>query len=116
MIDLAVEAVDADVLGDLPDHFHHGRLALARAEERKHVDRAIDRPIDVLVEQGFEIGGLAFIDRTMQRARKTPETMLCHLIWSLKLDFKRQRPRGVRIDAVPVAALQLFEAEIERFG
>ena len=72
--------MDADILGDLPDDLDHGRLALARSEKRKHVDRAIDRPIDVLVEQGFEIGGLAFVDRAMQRARKTPETMLCHLI------------------------------------
>ena len=98
--------MDADVLGDLADHFHHGRLALARAEERKHVDRAVDRPIDVFVEQGFEIGGLAFIDRTMQRARKTPETVLCHLIWSSKLISNGDGPGGVRIDAVPVANFQ----------
>src|SRR6185436_14893448 len=83
----AIEAVDAKIVGDLPDDIDHRRPAAARAEERVHVDRSIDRPVDVLVEHGFEIGGLAFIDRAMQRARKTPETMLCHFGWSLKLDL-----------------------------
>ena len=74
--------MDADVFRDLPDHFEHGRLAAARAEERKQVDRAIQRPLDVLVDQGLDISKLALVDRAMQRARETPETVLCHLICS----------------------------------
>ena len=60
--------MDPDIVGNLPDHLEHGRLAAARSEERKHVDRAIDRPIDVLVDQAFDVGVLALIDRAMQRA------------------------------------------------
>jgi len=54
-------------------------LAAARAEKRKHLDRAVDRPVDILVDQGVEVFDLAFVDGAMQRARKTPETMLCHV-------------------------------------
>jgi hypothetical protein len=85
--------VDAEIVRDLPDHFDHRRLAAARAEERIHVDRSIDRPVDVLVEHGFEIGGLAFIDRAMQRARKTPETMLCHFGLVLESWICKQQSR-----------------------
>ncbi len=68
MIDLAIEAVDPDMFRDLPDDLEHGGLAAARAEKGKHVDRSIDRPIDILVDQGFEVCGLALVDRAMQRA------------------------------------------------
>src|ERR1700682_881059 len=50
----AIEAVDPDIVRDLPDNLEHGGLAAARAEKWKHVGRAVDRPIDVLVDQGFE--------------------------------------------------------------
>src|SRR6266566_5639873 len=75
---LAIEAANPDVLRDLPDHLDHRRLAAARAEKRKHVDRSVDGPFDVLVDQGFDLFKLAFVDRAMQCARKTPETVLCH--------------------------------------
>src|SRR5216683_5161162 len=75
---LAVEAADPEIVRDLPDHLEHGGLAAARAGKWKHVDRAVDRPIDVLVDQGFEVFKLAFVDRAMHSARKTPETVLCH--------------------------------------
>ena len=68
MIELTVEAVDPDVVGDLPDHLDHGVLAAAGAEKRKHVDRPIDGPIDVLVDQGFEVFELALVEREMERA------------------------------------------------
>jgi NADPH-dependent glutamate synthase beta subunit-like oxidoreductase len=71
--------MDADILRDLSDHLEHGGLAAAGAEERKHVDRTVDRPIDVLVDHGFEIVELVFVDRTMQRARERPEAVLCHV-------------------------------------
>jgi hypothetical protein len=35
-------------------------------------------PLDVVVDQGFEVFALAFVDRAIQRARKTPETVLRH--------------------------------------
>ena len=57
-----------DVVGDLPDDLDHGFAAAAGAEEWKHVDRAIDRPVDVFVDQGFEVFVAAFIDRAVQRA------------------------------------------------
>src|SRR6266403_1477981 len=60
---LAVEAVDPEVIRDVSDHLEHGGLAAARAEKRKHVDRAMDRPIDLLVDQGFDVFELAFVDR-----------------------------------------------------
>ena len=76
---LAVEAVDADVFRDLFHHLDDRFLAAARAEKRKHVDRPVDRPIDVVVERGGKFVELAVVDRTMQRARKTPEAVLCHV-------------------------------------
>src|SRR4029453_15010602 len=84
--------MDSDIVRDLLDDLDHGRFTAARAEERKHVDRAIDRPVDVFVEQGFEIGGLAFFDPAMQWARKTPEAVLCHFSLVLELACKQQRP------------------------
>src|ERR1700720_861945 len=45
---LAIEAANPDVFGDLRDPLDPGWLALARAEKRKHVDRAIDCPIDIV--------------------------------------------------------------------
>jgi hypothetical protein len=39
----------------------------------------------------------------MQRARKTPETMLCHFDLVLENWIQQQRPEGVIIDAVPDA-------------
>jgi hypothetical protein len=96
---------------DLPDDIDHGRSAAARAEERKHVDRAVDRPFDILIEQGFEIGGLAFIDRAMQRARKTPEAVLCH--FSLVLEnwlANSNGPVSVSVDAAAGCWGSLFEA------
>src|SRR5258707_5024816 len=77
---LAVEAVDPEIVRDLPDHLEHGGLAAAHAEKWKHLDRAVDRPIDVLVDQGFEVFKLAFVDGAVYRARKTPEAVLCHAI------------------------------------
>jgi hypothetical protein len=65
---LAIEAMDPDVFRDLPDDLEHRGLAAARAEKRKHVDRSINRPIDILVDQGFEFFGLALVDGAMQRA------------------------------------------------
>ena len=70
--------MDPQVFRDLPDNLEHRGLAVARAEERKQVDRAIDRPIDIVVDQGFEVFALAFVDGAMQGARKTPEAVLCH--------------------------------------
>src|SRR4051812_5456599 len=93
--------MNAEIVCDLTDHVDHGCPAASRAEERVHVDRSIDRPIDVLVEQGFEIGGLALIDRAMKRARKTPETMLCHFwlvleIWNFQKRQSRPNERHLR--------------------
>jgi len=68
MIDFAVEAADAEVFRHLPDHLDHGGLAAACAEEWKHVDRAMEGPFDVFVDQGFDITKLAFVDRAMHRA------------------------------------------------
>ena len=65
---LAIEAVDPHVFRDLPAYLEHGRLTAACAEKRKQFDRAIDQPIDVVIDLGLEIFGLAFIDRAMQRA------------------------------------------------
>jgi hypothetical protein len=65
---LAIEAVDPHVFRDLPAYLEHGSLTAARAEKRKQFDRAIDHPIDVVIDLGLEIFGLAFIDRAMQRA------------------------------------------------
>ncbi|MGY3426622.1 hypothetical protein ACVWZW_007126 [Bradyrhizobium sp. F1.13.4] len=61
------------------DDVEHGVLALARAEERKHVDRAVERPLDVLVDQGLDVLEMPVVDRAMQRTRETPEAVLCHL-------------------------------------
>ena len=65
---LSIEAVDPHVFRDLPAYLEHGSLTAARAEKRKQFDRAIDHPIDVVIDLGLEIFGLAFIDRAMQRA------------------------------------------------
>ena len=65
---LAIEAVDPYVFRDLPAYLEHGSLTAARAEKRKQFGRAIDHPIDVVIDLGLEIFGLAFIDRAMQRA------------------------------------------------
>src|SRR6516164_5058982 len=78
---LALEAADGEIFRDLPDHLEHGRAAAPRAEKWKHVDRAMNRPIDVLVEQVGDILEPAFVDRAMERARKTPEIVLCHLLF-----------------------------------
>src|SRR4051812_13582160 len=53
---------------------------MPRAEERKHVDGPEDRPFDVLVDQRLEVVKLALVERGMQRARKTPEAVLCHVL------------------------------------
>ncbi len=53
---------------NLPAYLEHGVFTAARAEKRKHVDRAMDQPIDVIIDLGLEIFGPAFIDRGMQRA------------------------------------------------
>ena len=42
-----------------------GGLAVARAEKGKHVDRPIDRPLHILVDQGLNILQLAFVDRAV---------------------------------------------------
>ena len=52
---LAVEAMDPEIIGDLPDNLEHCGPAAAAAEKREHVDRAIDRPLDIFVEQGGEV-------------------------------------------------------------
>ena len=83
----AIEAVHPDIFRDLPDHLKHRGFAVARAEKWKHVDRPMDRPLDVVVDQGFEVFALAFIDRAIQRARKTPETVLRHDVRFPKLDW-----------------------------
>src|SRR5579862_5189396 len=95
--------MDADVVRDSTDHLEHGGLAMAGAEERKHIDRAVDGPFDIVVDQGFQIFMLAFVDRAMQCARETPETMLCHNFNSSQTGFFRQRPALVDVisDAVP---------------
>jgi hypothetical protein len=59
-------------------HLEHRGLAAAGAEKRKHVDRTVDRPLNILVDQIVEVVELALVDRAMQRARETPETVLCH--------------------------------------
>src|SRR5215471_13201989 len=83
---LAVEAVDAEILRDLAHDLEHRCLAAPRPEKREHVDRSVDRPVDVIVKQGREVFELAFVDRAMNRTRETPEAVLCHscqsLIWS----------------------------------
>src|SRR5215472_10327192 len=76
---LAVKTVDAEVLRDLLHHLDDRFPAAPRAEEGKHVDGSIDRPIDVVVEYRGKFVKLAFVDRTVQRARKTPEAVLCHV-------------------------------------
>jgi hypothetical protein len=38
----------------------------------------MDRPIDLLVDQGVEVFELAFVDGAVERALKTPEAVLCH--------------------------------------
>jgi hypothetical protein len=86
--------VHAHIVRDLPAYVEHGGLAAARAEKRKHVDRPVDRPFDVLVDQRREVLLLALIDRVMQGARKTPETVLCHGC-HLKPDLQdSKRPSG----------------------
>jgi hypothetical protein len=55
-------------LGDLPADVEHRGLAAPRTEEGEHVDRPIDCPIDILVDQRFEVFGLAIVDGAMQRA------------------------------------------------
>lgn len=65
---LAIEAVDPYVFRDLPAYLEHGVFTATRAEKRKHVDRAIDHPVDVVIDLGLQIFWLAFIDRAMQRA------------------------------------------------
>ena len=79
----AVELADPDIIGDLADDVDHRLPAAPRTEERKHVDRTIDRPIDILIDHGFNILELALVDRTLQCTRETPETMLCHNIYVL---------------------------------
>ena len=68
MIELAIEAVDPHVFRDLPAYLEHGDLTAARTEKRKHIDRAVDYPIDVVIDLSLEIFGLSFIDRAIQRA------------------------------------------------
>lgn len=65
---LPIEAMNPDIFRNLPDDLQYGGLAAPGAEKRKHIDRAENRPIDVLVDQAFDIGVLALIDRAMQRA------------------------------------------------
>ncbi|GCC41590.1 hypothetical protein chiPu_0025829 [Chiloscyllium punctatum] len=91
---LAVEAVNPQVLADLPDHLEHCGLAAARAEEGKQVDRSVDGPFDFVIEHQLDVCKLAFVDRAMQCARKTPEAMLCHFGLVLKLDFQSKRMAG----------------------
>jgi hypothetical protein len=38
------------------------------AEKREHVDRAVDRPVDLVVDQLFEFVVPALVDRAMERA------------------------------------------------
>src|SRR4051794_18091385 len=97
----AVEAADADIVGDLPAYLQHGGLAAAAAEERKHVDRPVDRPFDVLIDQRLEVLALALVDRGMQRARKTPETVLCHDGHLKTWEGTAGGPKSVRDDAEP---------------
>jgi hypothetical protein len=42
--------------------------ALPRRAPRNGNNRAIDHPIDVVIDLGLDIFGLVFIDRAMQRA------------------------------------------------
>jgi hypothetical protein len=50
----------------------------------------IDRPIDVLVDHVLEVIELALVDRAVQRARKTPEAVLCHSVLSQNWIAKQQ--------------------------
>jgi len=72
--------------------------SLPRTEERKHVDRAIDRPIDILIEDGFNILELALVDRALQCTRETPETMLCHT--NLRLELACKNGNGTKMDVI----------------
>ena len=74
-----VEAVDADVVGDLPADLQHGGLAAAAAQKRKHVDRPVDRPFDVVVDQRLEVLLLALVDRA--RAMRAKNARDCALSW-----------------------------------
>src|SRR4051812_37759164 len=71
-------------------------LPCPRAEKWKHVDGPEDRPFDVLVDQRFEVVKLALVDRRMQRARKTPEAVLCHVLSPEKDVAKGQHAAGKR--------------------
>jgi hypothetical protein len=43
----------------------------------------MDGPVDIIVDQSVDLVELALVDRAMQRARETPEAVLCHLGSSL---------------------------------
>ncbi len=97
-----VEAANADVVGDLPAYLHHRFLAAPGAEEWKHIDRSVDRPIDFVVEDGVELVHLTVVDSEMQRTRKTPETVLCHCADSkTEMQKNSKRPSGALFGAAP---------------
>lgn len=99
----ALEGVKANGIGDLMDRLDHGLLAPTNAEESKHVDGSIDRPFDIVVEDGFQLVGLAIFERSMKRARKMPETVLCHCADPDAKSTAANGPKGVIVidDAVP---------------
>jgi hypothetical protein len=42
----------------------------------------LGHPIDILVDHVLEVMELALVDRAVQRARKAPEAVLCHSVFS----------------------------------
>ena len=72
---------------------------MARAEEGKQLDRAMNGPVDIFVDQWLDVGELALVDRAMQRARETPEAVLCHWVVPELGAWTANGPIGVLNDA-----------------
>lgn len=67
-------------VANLPDGIDDSVFATPRAKKGEHIDRAVDGPIDILVQDRSKLIGSAFAERAMKYARETPEAMLCHLL------------------------------------
>ena len=57
-----------------------GKTSALKDMEDLGIDRSVDGPIDILVQDRSKLIGSAFAERAMKFARETPEAMLCHLL------------------------------------